>query len=112
MAAKSQVLKKKTGGPVSIGVRELNQQLSKILGLVKEGASIDITEHGVPIARLLPYTADQESIFEQYLDAGFIRPAVNPAGVLSVKPVPYKGKVSLSEEILREREDFDERVLH
>lgn len=112
MATKSQALKKKTHEPISIGIRELNQQLSKVLAMVKAGATINITEHGVEIARLLPYTTDQESIFEQYLEAGLIHPAVNPAGVLSVKPLPYKGKISLSEEILREREEFDERVLH
>ena len=98
--------------PITIGIRELNQQLSKILALVKTGETIEITEHGVPIARLIPYSTDQESVFEQYLKAGLIRPAINPAGILSIKPLPYKGKVSLSEEILREREDFDDRVLH
>jgi len=112
MAKKSQTSKKIKDETVYVGVRELNQQLSKILAMVKTGSSIDITEHGVPIARLVPYTTDQESVFEQYLAAGLIRPAVDPAGVLSVKPVPYKGEVALSEAILREREDFDDRVLH
>lgn len=39
----------------TIGVRELKQQTSRILRRVREGGEIiEITYHGVPIARLVP----------------------------------------------------------
>ena len=36
----------------SVGVRELRQNASKVLDQVKDGAIIEITEHGVPVARI------------------------------------------------------------
>ncbi|MDO8209744.1 type II toxin-antitoxin system Phd/YefM family antitoxin [Conexibacter sp. CPCC 206217] len=38
----------------SVGVRELRQNLSRYLERVKEGASLDVTEHGRVVARLSP----------------------------------------------------------
>jgi prevent-host-death family protein len=50
----------------SVGVRELRQNASKVLKRVKAGESIDVTEHGRPIARLVPI---KPSPLEQmYLD--------------------------------------------
>ena len=40
----------------SVGVRELRQSASKILDQVKDGVVFEITEHGVPVARLVPIT--------------------------------------------------------
>ncbi|HEY4277451.1 MAG TPA: type II toxin-antitoxin system prevent-host-death family antitoxin [Conexibacter sp.] len=38
----------------TVGVRELRQNLSRYLERVKEGASLDVTEHGRVVARLSP----------------------------------------------------------
>lgn len=38
----------------SVGVRELRQNLSRYLERVKEGASLEVTEHGRVVARLSP----------------------------------------------------------
>lgn len=37
-----------------VGVRELRQHASKLLELVEGGAVIEITNHGRPVARLMP----------------------------------------------------------
>ena len=37
-----------------VGVRELNQNTAGVLGRVKRGEEIDITERGAVVARLLP----------------------------------------------------------
>lgn len=42
------------GGPVTVGVRELRDNLSRYLDLVREGATITVTDHGVPVATLAP----------------------------------------------------------
>ncbi|UMZ74727.1 type II toxin-antitoxin system Phd/YefM family antitoxin [Natranaerofaba carboxydovora] len=40
---------------MDIGVREAKNKLSKYLKQVKQGETIVITEHGIPIARIVPY---------------------------------------------------------
>src|SRR3989442_15937589 len=37
-----------------IGVRELNQQTSRVIERVKAGEVVEITERGQPVARLVP----------------------------------------------------------
>lgn len=59
----------------SVGVRELRQDASQILDLVKAGQVIEITEHGVAVAKLVPIS---KSTYEEYLEAGLIIPAANP----------------------------------
>ena len=41
-----------------VGVRELRLQLSRYLSAVKEGQELVVTEHGHPIARLIPTQAN------------------------------------------------------
>src|ERR1043165_3203551 len=41
-----------------IGVRELNQNTSQVLARVSRGEAIEITERGIPIARLVPVGSD------------------------------------------------------
>lgn len=38
----------------SVGIRELRQQASSVLKRVKAGEIIEVTEHGHPIARIVP----------------------------------------------------------
>ena len=59
----------------SVGVRELRQNASKVLDQVKDGAIFEITEHGVPVARISPIT---KSLYEEYIESGLIKPARNP----------------------------------
>jgi prevent-host-death family protein len=89
-----------TTGPKKIGVRELRQSASQILDLVKDGSTIEITEHGVPVARLTPLTT---SFYEELLQSGRITAARNPEHVFTVP----KGKVTkgkqLSDILIEER---------
>ena len=41
----------------SVGVRELKQNASAVLRRVKAGESIEVTEHGQPVARIVPIGA-------------------------------------------------------
>ena len=42
----------------SIGVRELRQNASRYLAQVARGESLEITQHGRPVARLVPIATD------------------------------------------------------
>ena len=43
---------------MNIGVRELRDSLSRQLALVREGAEITVTDHGKPVARIVPIAAE------------------------------------------------------
>jgi len=92
--------KKVKAQKTTVGVRELRQAASQILDQVKDGVVVEITEHGVPVARIVPIT---RSIFEEYIETGRIIPARNPKRVFTMP----KGKISkgkqLSEILIEER---------
>ena len=82
----------------SVGVRDLRQNASKVLDAVKAGAIIEITEHGVPVARLAPIT---RSLYDEYIASGLIKPAANPDWRPTKNPVKITGSKT-STEILME----------
>jgi prevent-host-death family protein len=84
----------------SVGVRELRQSASQLLDQVKDGASIEITEHGVPIARLIPIT---QSLYEEYLESGRIIAARNPNRVFTMPSGKIAKGKQLSELLIEER---------
>jgi prevent-host-death family protein len=56
----------------SVGIRELRQQTSSVLKRVVAGESVDITEHGHPIARIVPL---RHGTLEQLVLEGRATPA-------------------------------------
>ena len=85
---------------VSVGVRELRQSASQILDQVKEGISVEITEHGVPVAHIVPIT---RSLYEEYLENGRIIPARNPDRVFTMPAGKIAKGKQLSEILIDER---------
>ena len=45
-----------------VGVRELRQNLSVYLDRVKEGERLEVTEHGRPVALLVPLPDDDDQL--------------------------------------------------
>jgi len=84
----------------SCGVRELRQSASKILDQVKDGVVFEITEHGIPVARLVPIT---KSLYEEYIAAGLIIPAENPITRFEVPTYKLKGKKTSTELLMEIR---------
>ncbi|MEU8329756.1 type II toxin-antitoxin system prevent-host-death family antitoxin [Micromonospora sp. NPDC048839] len=68
-----------------IGVRELNQNTSQVLARVSGGETVEITDRGHPIARLVP-VSDDRSVLAKLVSAGR---AVAPTGSGAV-PLPPK----------------------
>jgi prevent-host-death family protein len=59
----------------TVGVRELRQNASALLDRVEHDAvSIEITNHGRPVARLVPIVRHSQSSRAQLVDAGVLRP--------------------------------------
>jgi len=92
--------KKAIAQNVSVGVRELRQSASQILDQVKEGISVEITEHGVPVAHIVPIT---RSLYEEYLENGRIIPARNPDRVFTMPAGKIAKGKQLSEILIDER---------
>lgn len=84
----------------SCGVRELRQSASQILGQVKNGTVVEITEHGVPVARLVPI---KNSLYEEYIESGLIIPAVNSDWRPTKNPIKIKGNKTSTEVLLELR---------
>jgi prevent-host-death family protein len=58
---------------MEIGIRELRDGLSKHLADVRRGATVTVTDHGRPIARIVP--VDRPNRLEQLRAEGRVRPA-------------------------------------
>jgi prevent-host-death family protein len=86
--------------PKSCGVRELRQSASQILDQVKDGMTIEITEHGVPVARLVPI---RKSLYEEYIEAGLITPAENPNWRPTKNPIKIKSNKTSTEVLMELR---------
>ena len=102
-AAKNRVsTKSNANNPLrtSCGVRELRQSASQILDQVKNGTVIEITEHGVPVARLVPI---KNSLFEEYIESGLITPAVNSDWRPTKNPIKIKGNKTSTEVLMELR---------
>ncbi len=86
-----------------IGVRELRQNASRYLDRVKTGETIEVTEHGRPIARLAPIIEDR---WEAMIAAGQIKPAT---GSWEDLPPPLEAKDGFSASAFLEELRADER---
>jgi len=101
------VLLSESGVPrARVGVRELRQNLSVYLDRVKDGETLDVTEHGVPVAELRPRTEDPISAFDRLVAEGRITPAKYSHKDLGPPPT-FPGRPT--SEILQEMRDEDER---
>ena len=92
--------------PPRVGVRELRQNLSVYLDRVKAGETLEVTEHGVPVARLGPRPEQRPSRYEQLVAEGRITPATGDRRLLPFPPdIPGR---PLSQ-ILQQMRDEDDR---
>src|ERR1700684_3364606 len=70
-----------------IGIRELRQHASVYVDLAEKGQTVDITNRGRLVARLVP-AREPESPLERLGAGGIIDPAENPGDLLDVEPAP------------------------
>ena len=85
----------------SIGVRELRQHASKYLEEVAAGESIEITDRGHPVARLVPISRDH---WQDLINAGEVVKAPRPMNTENLAPAAYTHSASETLERLRDNE--------
>lgn len=87
---------------ISIGIRELRQRASDYLRRVQEGETVEVTDRGRPVARIVPI---RKTAYEQMMEEGLIRPAT--ADLLELgAPLPLPdGATPPSELVSRNRDE-------
>jgi prevent-host-death family protein len=93
-----------------IGIRELRQNASQYIRLVKQGETIEVTERGVLVAVLAPPPREPErkkTRSEELIEQGIL--IAGTQDWASWKPLPARpGERTLSE-VLQEMRDEDDR---
>ncbi|MDR2619825.1 MAG: type II toxin-antitoxin system prevent-host-death family antitoxin [Propionibacteriaceae bacterium] len=74
-----------------LGLRELRANLSDYVSKVKDGRTYTLTEHGKPVARLIPVAG--RSAYERLVAQGVIQPGVKSNTVLET-PIAINGIVT------------------
>ena len=70
----------------TIGVRELRQHASRYLARVAHGESLEVTDRGRPIARLVPITTDG---WADMIASGKVTPAEDGTDIADEIPGEY-----------------------
>ena len=84
------------------GIRELRQNASVLIRRVIEGETIEVTERGRPVARIVPLHG--RSVLDQMISEG--RATAARSDLLDVKPLrPVAGKRPLSDVLADLRAD-------
>jgi prevent-host-death family protein len=90
---------------MKIGLREANQQFSRLVKTVRGGREVLLTERGRPLAVLRPIRNGNKvkAVIQRLEDAGFLHPASKRAGLPAWKPRPLRGR-RLAKAIRQERD--------
>jgi prevent-host-death family protein len=88
-----------------IGVRELNQNTSQVLARVRSGETIEVTERGRPIARLVPVD-EGLSLLDRLVAQGRAT-APTRTGPIPRPPTLGDPDVNVADELAAAREEAD-----
>ena len=90
--------------PARVGIRDLRQNLSVYVDRVKDGETLEVTEHGRPVAQLAPIPAPT-SIFERLVTEGKLTPARSPRRPFPPPIVLPPGSESPSDTLRKMRDE-------
>lgn len=83
---------------MNVGVRELRDGLSRHLATVQEGHTITVTDHGRPVARIIPVGVPTK--LEQLIAEGKVTPAIRRK---RQRPAPVKTNATVSDLVDQQR---------
>jgi len=91
----------------TVGIRDLKTRLGTYLRLVREGATLIVTDRGRPIAELRPLShsagEDLDAVIEDMIALGEVsRPSSGP--IEPFEPISVRG-AALSRTVIEDRED-------
>ena len=85
----------------SIGVRELRQHASRYLERVRHGETLEVTDRGRPVARLVPVGSD---MWADLVASGKVVLADNHTDLVDEPPGEYEVEASTALAAMRESE--------
>jgi prevent-host-death family protein len=89
----------------TVGLRELRHNTSEVLTRVRHGETIDVTEYGRLIARIVPVEDRTPSpVMERLVEAGRARLAQRPGYRPRMRPGDGTDRLSAALEALRDEE--------
>ena len=91
----------------SVTVSELNRQTAKVLERVKSGDSLEVTEYGRPIARIVPATTSTGApLLDRLIAQGRATPAAESGPIPPTPPRDDRDEgISLSTALNQARDD-------
>ena len=92
-----------------VGVREVRDHFSEYVARAKAGREVVITEHGRPIARLVPLAG--RSRLDELIEARIVTPAAEPRAPIDWSSLPAARGRSLANLAIEEREAAHEDLL-
>ena len=85
--------------PRKVGVRDLKNGLSRYLAAVRDGQELIVTDHGKPVARIVPVSRSLDRLAE-LIAQGKVRPARPGPRYI---PKPIEGAGPLSDLVIEQR---------
>ncbi len=91
---------------MQIGLREANQQFSRLIKAVRDGREVLLTDRGRPLAVVKPVYGgnETEATIQRLETAGFLRPAEKRNRLPAWNPRPLRG-VPLAKTVCEERDE-------
>jgi prevent-host-death family protein len=86
-----------------VGLRELNQNASRVIARVRAGVIVEVTVRGKPVARLVPIEP-RSGLLERMIREGRATPAT-ATGPIPMPPDLGDSDVNVADEIVRMREE-------
>jgi prevent-host-death family protein len=86
-----------------VAVRELNQHTSRVLARVREGVVVEVTDRGVPVARLVPVGSRETALGRLVSEGRAVAPVTS--GPLPLPPVLGDPAVDVAEKLAEAREE-------
>lgn len=86
---------------MDVGIRELRAHLSRYVERVKDGEEIVVTEHGTPVARLVPMNGERK--LDRLIREGVVTPACSRTG-WRPEPIRLKSGATVSDIVIEQRD--------
>ncbi|HEX5596293.1 MAG TPA: type II toxin-antitoxin system prevent-host-death family antitoxin [Micromonosporaceae bacterium] len=86
-----------------VAIRELNQNTSRVMARVRAGETVEVTDRGEPIARIVPITGAGSVLARLVAQGRAVAPTTT--GPLPVPPVFGDPSVDVAAELASSRED-------
>jgi antitoxin (DNA-binding transcriptional repressor) of toxin-antitoxin stability system len=93
---------------ITVGIREITRNTSKVVHQAASGETVVITEHDRPIAMMVPLPGTGNPAVDELIVQGRLTPASNPGGLaalLAIVPVEAASAEDTAEAVIRLRDD-------